>query len=378
MRTSRFISPSAERSPAIYHCISRVVDRDFKFGRIERDVFVRMMREYEEFCDVQVLSYCVMSNHFHVLIEVPPKVKGAPVPMSDEAFLSKIEKFYSRMYFLDVKQMLERFRDGGSDKAAEELKAKYTCRMHDLSLFMKGLKQRFTQWFNGHHGRRGTLWEGRFKSVLVQSGYATRVMSAYIDLNPIRAGMVEKPEDYQWCSYGEALRPKNNKKARAGLCRVMQMNQATHQHCDDAEVLLPDWTKGGRDLGDEDSGVGAMYRMLLFADGEEVFVEPCESGENDRKDMKCVRKGFSRKQVKRVLAQGGKLSLGEILRCKVRHFSDGMTFGSKEFVNKTFEHARDRFGEKRKDGARPMRGVGWSKKETRLYSMRQLGKSGLG
>jgi putative transposase len=80
--------------------------------------------------------------------------------------------------------------------------------MHDLSEFMKGLKQRFTQWFNGHHGRRGTLWEGRFKSVLVQDGYAARVMAAYIDLNPIRAAMVQKPEDYKWCSYGEAVKSK--------------------------------------------------------------------------------------------------------------------------------------------------------------------------
>jgi len=363
MRTKRFISPSAEKSSAIYHCVSRVVDRDFKLGRKEKDVFVKMMREYESFCDVQVLAYCVMSNHFHVLVEVPPKVKGGAVAMTDEVFLAKIKAMYSPLHYMDVEQMLERFRESGADEAAIELKAKYTCRMHDLSLFMKGLKQRFTQWFNGHHGRRGTLWEGRFKSVLVQSGYATRVMAAYIDLNPIRAGMVEKPEDYQWCSYGEAIRFKNNSKARAGLCRIMQKNKASQQHRDDAEVLLPEWH----------DGVAEMYRVMLFSDGEEVFVDQRESGET-----KQVRKGFKRKQVKRVLAKGGKLTLGETLRCKVRHFSDGMTFGSKEFVNNTFEHSKDRFGESRKDGARPIRGVGWSKKETRLYSMRQLGKEGLG
>ena len=71
---------------------------------------------------------------------------------------------------------------------------------------------------------RGTLWEDRFHSVIVQSGLTSRTMAAYIDLNPVRAGMVSMPEDYKWCSYGEAMRPKatvGRKKAREGLCRVL-------------------------------------------------------------------------------------------------------------------------------------------------------------
>ena len=76
MRQTRFLSPSAEISSSLYHCISRVVDRQFVLGREEKDMFVRMMREYETFCGVRVLSYCIMSNHFHLLVEVPPKEKG--------------------------------------------------------------------------------------------------------------------------------------------------------------------------------------------------------------------------------------------------------------------------------------------------------------
>jgi putative transposase len=356
MRQKRFISPSAEKSSAVYHCISRVVDRQFKFGPKEKDVFVQMMREYEAFCEVQVLAFCVMSNHFHVLVEVPPKQKDEAVAMTDEAFLAKIKAMYSPLHYMDVEQMLERFRESGSDTAALELKAKYTCRMHDLSEFMKGLKQRFTQWFNSHHGRRGTLWEGRFKSVLVQDGYAVRVMAAYIDLNPIRAAMVQKPEDYKWCSYGEAARPKNNKLARAGLYRVLGMNQKNAQKSEDSLPMI------------------ARYRMMLFSDGEEVFTDKPEIGEVNQR----VRKGFKRKRVKEVLARGGKLTLGETLRCRVRYFSDGMTVGSRDFVDDLFKSSRERFSEKRKTGARPMRGVGWKKKQSRLYSMRQLSKDSLG
>ena len=74
MRQARFLSPSSETDNALYHSISRVVDRQFVLGRVEKDMFVQMIREYEEFCGVQVLSYCIMSNHFHLLVEVPPKV----------------------------------------------------------------------------------------------------------------------------------------------------------------------------------------------------------------------------------------------------------------------------------------------------------------
>ncbi|MBK1830824.1 transposase [Verrucomicrobiaceae bacterium R5-34] len=61
----------AETDSSLYHCISRVVDRQFILGRVEKDMFVQIMRQYEAFCGVRVLSYCIMSNHFHLLVEVP-------------------------------------------------------------------------------------------------------------------------------------------------------------------------------------------------------------------------------------------------------------------------------------------------------------------
>ena len=368
MRQARFISPTAESDSSLYHCISRVVDRQFVLGREEKDVFVEMMRQYEAFCGVQVLSYCIMSNHFHLLVEVPPKVKDAPVEMSDDDFLARMKGMYSGTYYMHIEQMIERLRSQGADAAAEEFKAKYTCRMHDLSKFMKGLKQKFTQWYNGAKGRRGTLWEGRFKSLLVQDGYAARVMAAYIDLNPVRAGMVKKPEDYKWCSYGEAMQPKGNKKAREGISRVLVGADAFDQQ---RSVEKMAGTKS--QINAWDDGLAESYRMLLFADGEEAFTEDLHSGELPvNRKPKRVRKGFQRKEVEAVLGRGGKLTLGEMMRCRVRYFSDGMTFGSKDFVEKVFQGARERFGEKRKNGSRSLRGVGWSKKQTRLYSMREL------
>jgi REP element-mobilizing transposase RayT len=343
--------------------------------RKTKEKFIQLMRMHEAYTDIRVISWAIMDNHFHLLLEVPPKKKGASIPMSDEAFLAKIKAFNSQAYYTDIKQLLTRLREWGSDEKAEEVKAQHTCRMRDLSCFMQGLKRRFTQWFNKTHNRTGTLWEGRFKSIIVQDGYACRVMSSYINLNPVRAGMVDRPEDYRWSSYGEAMKPSLGEKsdrwrtvAREGLCRVMQLNQETGGRisASESEVL---WSEQGAD----------WYRMMLYADGEEVFISRPKEGVVGGEILK-VRKGFNRKDVEKVLSQGGKLSVGESLRCKMRYFTDGMVFGSKDFLDEMFKEVRELFGEKRKSGARPMREVGWRGKGDgqRLYSMRALRKDVVG
>jgi hypothetical protein len=72
---------------------------------------------------------------------------------------------------------------------------------------MKTFKQRATQSYNTRHGRKGTLWEERFKSILIQghSGNALATVAAYIDLNPVRARIVSDPKDYRFSGYGEAM-----------------------------------------------------------------------------------------------------------------------------------------------------------------------------
>ena len=71
---------------------------------------------------------------------------------------------------------------------------------------MKTVKQRFSIWFSKSHQRYGTLWADRFKSVLVEgSGNPLQTMAAYIDLNPVRAGIVDDPKDYRFCGYAEAV-----------------------------------------------------------------------------------------------------------------------------------------------------------------------------
>ena len=135
-----------------YHCISRVVNREFVLQEEEKEHLVRLMRRYEAFCGVRVVTYCVMSNHFHLLVEVPRRPAADQLP-SDEELVSLARKARDSYGSGTLKQDLARLREQGADAAAEELRERFLCRMWDVSWFMRLVKQRFTQWFNKRKGR---------------------------------------------------------------------------------------------------------------------------------------------------------------------------------------------------------------------------------
>jgi hypothetical protein len=75
-----FLFPDSQSG--IFHVVSRVVGRAYYLEVGEgREEFVKMMRAYEDVCGVEVLTYCVMSNHFHLLVRVPHRPDGFDVPL---------------------------------------------------------------------------------------------------------------------------------------------------------------------------------------------------------------------------------------------------------------------------------------------------------
>ena len=199
---------------------------------------------------------------------------------------------------------------------------------------MKVLKQRFSQWFNGSRPvrRKGTLWEDRFRSVLVESGEALRAMAAYIDLNPIRANLVSDPKDYRWSGYGEACA--GQQAAKCGLQRVL-------------DGLM----KEG--VGVEED-VLAWYRMQLTYNGQERLDD----------EGKVTRRGFSADDVRETEAKRGTIPVQEYLRLRTR-----------EFVHGIFEAKRQWFSATRTTGARTLKGHGRS---SPLRTMRALVKEPVG
>jgi REP element-mobilizing transposase RayT len=320
---------------AYYHCISRVVERRLAFGPEEKEQFVRLMRAYEGFCQVRVLSYCVMSNHFHIMVEVRKRPKEGK--FSDEWLLKQAALIYSKPAVRMLKETLETFRSQGHDAAAEELKERYLGRMWDVSQFMKELKQRFSLWFNKRENRKGTLWEERFTSVLLEGELATlSVMSAYVDLNPVRAGLVQDPKDYRWCSYAEAVA--GGRKALSALYTITNEHRAHERNQPGGSPRTPSAAK-----------VLSGYRVWLFGQGEEVR-------EGHGSDSRVLRKGIQREAVEQVRAEDGKLTLAETLRHRVTYFTLGVALGSRGFVEEFFEARREQFDARRQRGARPMKG----------------------
>ncbi len=94
------------------------------------------MRMYENFSGCRVLSYCVMSNHFHILLEVPPMPAGG---ISDAVLLQRIEEIQSVDIVRSVADELVDARKQGDAARATAVHARFTYRMHDLSQFMKSL-----------------------------------------------------------------------------------------------------------------------------------------------------------------------------------------------------------------------------------------------
>jgi len=174
-----------------YHVMSRIAHRGYMLTPEERTLLLGIMKRSAEFCGVELIGFCVMSNHFHALVHVPPARE-----LSDEEYVARYEAWK------------------GGDEAAQlklplnaEFKRKLRSWMFDLSKFMQLMKEWYTTSYNDRTGHTGTLWEGKFKSVLVESDRVplTNVLG-YIDLNPVRAGMVKDPGEYAWSSYGEASR----------------------------------------------------------------------------------------------------------------------------------------------------------------------------
>jgi hypothetical protein len=121
------------------------------------------------------------------------------------------------------------------------------------------------------------------------------------------------------------------------------------------------------------NGVSQEYRKLLMAGA----VEKLESrvGRDGGMETRRTRKGMSAAEAEIEQERAGELSLGKMLRCRVRYFTDGTVIGSRGFVNEAFASARSRFGAKRKDGARRMRGdAAAATAAGKLWSLRDLQK----
>ncbi|NCD32223.1 MAG: transposase [Spartobacteria bacterium] len=298
---------------AYYHCMTRVVGRQMLLGEAEKEHMLSLIRRVEGFTGVKVLTYALMTNHIHLLLQEPDRETA----VDDAELMVRMRALYSVEEMAEIEMRWADWLDLGNMVAVEDDKKRYRLRMHDISEFMKTLKHRFSFWYNRLHHRKGTLWEERFKSVLVQGGEALCMVAAYIEMNPVRAGMVSDPADYRFCGFGDAVG--GSQTARAGMI----------------EVMVQKGVAFGVDVCRDEAGMLANYyeAILLYRQSKAgVFPAP------------------------------------QLLK-RCRYFSDGQVVGNKDFVEAFFAKHRDYFGPRRRAGGRKVKG-GWFA----LYAIRDVGR----
>ena len=294
---------------ATYHVMSRVLEGRRILKVDEKGYMANLMRRMEVFTGCEVRTYAFLDNHFHILLHVPVCQE-----LTDKEVKWRVRMLYGKKKYHAFEETWEMWEKQGQENLIKEQLDKFRVRMYDLSEFMKTFKQRITVFYNANSGHKGPLWWDRFKSVLVEeSEHAQMVVAAYIDLNPVRAGIVVDPKDYRWSGYGEAVAGIGE--SRSNLCKLF-----TDDSVNTNESL-------------------AKYRQTLYIQGERK--KHLVTGE-------IIKPGFSQEMVDETLNMGGQLSICQILRCKVRYFSDGAVIGSRQYVDKIFNDHNKLFNCKRK------------------------------
>ena len=292
----------------LYHVVSRVVGKAMVFGEDEKQKFRELAVGYAGFSGIQIVAWCLMDNHFHLLLKVPAR-SGAAAKLPVKEILRRLRCIYSAGEVAEVQRILGLCK---TEAARRKFLEPYTKRMGDLPEFMRSIKQRFSRWYNKQHKRKGTLWEDRYKSVVIESegngtlGHAARIVAAYIDLNSVRAGMVEDPKDYSWCGYARAV------------------------------VGEKDCVKGITTLWGRGRGVQAAlaeHRAFLFEEGSEEKMEDGKMQDPRTGKMK-TRKGIDARKVWGERVRGGRLPLHILLRLRSRYLVDGAVIGRAEFVRR--------------------------------------------
>ena len=304
-RTSRLVISG---EPAVYHVMSRTALDGFPIGDVEKDFLLKLIKRLSGLFFTEVMGFCLMGNHFHLLVKMLPESD-----LSDKAILKRLAAYHGDARAVEIDQ-LPFFRS----------------KLASLSEYLREIKVQFARYYNKRRGRRGYFWGGRFKSVIVDSGETLVNCLAYIDLNPIRAGLVQRPEDYRWSGLGYHLQTGNKDDFLSTDFGLREFN-----------------VKGYKERI-------RRYRRFVYeagaiprADGKSHQVIDAKVADRER------RKGFAVSRVDR-------------FRSRTRYFTDSGIIGSKAFVASTYQQFKHIFQAKREKIPKPVAGLDG------IYSLKRL------
>jgi len=206
-----------DAQPGCYHLINRCVRRAFLCGDAveHRRGWIREhLRTASQACAVQVLTYAVMNNHFHLVVRTDPAAAAA-------WNAREVAVRWGRLYPKPGHGGAAReWSDAEIEAAAQDpawIETRRT-RLASLSWFMKAVKERVARKANKEDGCTGHFWEGRFQSVPLLDQAAVLSCMAYVDLNPVRAAISDRPESSDYTGIQDRCTARqDHRKARALL-----------------------------------------------------------------------------------------------------------------------------------------------------------------
>jgi REP element-mobilizing transposase RayT len=295
----------------VYHVMSRTALDGFPLGDIEKDFMLDLIRRYSALYLVEILGICIMGNHFHTLVKTLPEYK-----FTDQDIKKRYVDFYgdNRVF---------------TDGLVPSLRAK----LSSLSEFVREIKVGFARYYNKKHNRRGYFWGDRFKSVIVDKGETLINCLAYIDLNPLRAGIVSRPEDYRWNSLGYHVQTNNRDNFLSMDFGLKEFNVKSKK-----ERIR-------------------RYRRYVYEAGA---VNRPEKGK-----AKVIGDRILEKERKREF----ELNRNDRFRYRTRYFTDSGVIGSKEFVSKTYRRFKHHFNSKNEKRPKPVKGL------SGVYSLKRLSEA---
>ncbi len=301
-RIARFIR---DNQPTVYHIITRTALQGLPIKDRDNDFLLGLIKKLSAFYFVDVLGFALLGNHFHLVIRMYPESEP-----TDDEIKERLQKYY-----------------GDELSVTGELVSDYRKRLTNLGAYVKDIKQGFTRYFNNKYGRKGFFWGDRFKSMIVQDGLSLVNLLAYVDLNPIRAGIVKKPEDYRWCSLGYHAQTGNKENLLSIDFGMKEWNEFNPK-----EIVR-------------------KYRQFVYETGA------VDAGKGKVIDKKIVVK--ARKK-------GYKISRAERFRYRCRYFTDSGIIGGKDFVQEVFDQVKHLLGSKDERKFTSVSGVDG------VYSMKRL------
>ena len=331
-----------------YHIVSRIAHRAFFLDDEEKQHFVDFMKRAAAFSGVKLLGWCVMSNHFHILIYLPEAK-----PLTEEQLRVRIGDLYrgpqlvmALMEWERLKKESERHSADGAIGSTlfDDFKARLRRRMFHPGEFMKTLKQYATISFNGRRSHSGTLWENRYRCKISKPNVKNMSRQlAYVDCNPCEAGICGDPSQYAWSGWHAAVCGDD---AAREMYRFVYCGESYRQEGAETEMSWEDIVeiheqaireRLGEITGSNAAGEEVDWMFARKLGGGELPCDDCEatpchglpSGWEmtapEKRKVQLVRgKGEIAERILSVVAASGEMSAGEIL--------ESLGFSSRSFL----------------------------------------------